>query len=526
MPKTAGRERVYFSEAKAKRVIDFLTRLKHTKGEWAGKPFQLQKWQIRDIVAPIFGRVHKDGMRAIRTALVFLPRKNGKTELSAGLALSLLLQDGEPGAEIYTCAGDREQASIVFNAAATMVGYDPYLRKRLKVIHSSKRIIDTRTGGFCRALSAEAFTKHGLNPSGVIFDELHVQPNRDLWDTMQTAMGARRQPLTIAITTAGFDRNSICYGQYDYARKVRDRIVDDPTFWPVLYGMEDGEDWTSRKVWARVNPNLGISLKPEFLESEFRKAEAMPGFQNTFRRLYLNQWTSSDVRWMPMDKWDTSAGVVDPSALLGRECYGGLDLSSTIDVTAFVAVFPFEGGYKVLPHFWIPADNIEARVKRDRVPYDVWVRQGLVRATPGDAIDYAFVERDILEFATAHNVREIAYDPWNSSEIIQRLSDKGLTMVPIRQGFASASGPMKQAEALIYQGHLHHGGHPILRWMADNVQAAIDPAGNIKPDKGKSREKIDGIVALIMALGRAAMRGNKSSVYEGRGIVTLQGGWS
>lgn len=518
----------WFDLEAASRVVTFFERfLKLSKGQWAGKPFVLQEWQKRDLLMPMFGWKRRSGFRRFRNAYIEIPKKNGKSALCSGIALYLLVADGEPGAEVYSAAADRDQASIVYGESERMVKASPSLSRRLTVVPSRKTIYFQKTNSVYRALSADVPTKEGLNIHGLIFDELHAQPDRRLFDTLRYGGAARQQPLMASITTAGFDRHSICWEQREYARKILKGLVLDESFFPLIYAANEDpsegpvEDWTQEATWRKANPSLGVTISVDSFAAECREAQEKPTLQNTFKRYRLNIWTSSDVRWMPMDKWDASAGVVDPSALLGLECYGGLDLSTTLDVTACAFVFPDGDDYKVQPLFWIPKENMAERVKRDRVPYDVWASQGLIRATPGNAIDYATVEADILAFADAHNVKEIAYDPWNSNEIIQRLSDKGLTMVPIRQGFASASGPMKQAEALIYQGHLHHGGHPILRWMADNVQAAIDPAGNIKPDKGKSREKIDGIVALIMALGRAAMRGNKSSVYEERGIVTL-----
>ena len=518
----------WFDTEAANRVVTFFERfLKLSKGQWAGKPFVLQEWQKQDLLMPLFGWKKRNGFRRFRNGYIEIPKKNGKSALCSGIALYLLVADGEPGAEVYSAAADRDQASIVYGESERMVKASPSLSKRLTVVPSRKTIYFQKTNSVYRALSADVPTKEGLNIHGLIFDELHAQPDRKLFDTLRYGGAARQQPLMVSITTAGFDRNSICWEQHEYARKILKGLVDDESFFALIYAANEDpnegpvDDWTQEATWFKANPSLGITIDVDSFASECKEAQEKPTLQNTFKRYRLNIWTSSDVRWMPMDKWDASAGLVDPAALMGRECYGGLDLSTTLDITACVFLFPEDGAYKTLPLFWIPEENMAERVKRDRVPYDVWARQGLIKATPGNAIDYAFVEADILAFANAHNVKEIAYDPWNSSEIIQRLTDAGLVMVPIRQGFASMSGPMKQMEALVYSKALHHGGNPVLRWMIDNVQASVDPAGNIKPDKGKSREKIDGIVAAIMALGRAGMRGNQKSVYEERDIITL-----
>lgn len=519
----------WFDREAAARVEVFFERfLRHSKGEWAGKPFRLQEWQKRDLLFPLFAWKKRNGYRRFRNAYIEVPKKNGKSALCSGISLYLLVADGEPGAEVYSAAADRDQASIVYGEAERMVMSSPALSRRLRVIPSRKTILFPRTNSVYRALSADVPTKEGLNIHGLIFDELHAQKSRELFDTLRYGGAARRQPLLVSITTAGFDRNSICWEQHEYARKVLKGIVEDESFFAYIRAANEDpnegpvDDWTSREAWYKANPSLGVTISEEAFAAECREAQEKPTLQNSFKRYRLNIWTSADVRWMPMDKWDASAGSVEPHMLAGKSCFGGLDLSTTLDITACVFVFPWDDGiYKLHPLFWIPEENMRERSTRDRVPYEVWARQGLVRTTPGNVVDYAWIEKDILEFAERHKVEEIAYDQWNATEIIQRLTDAGLVMVPTRQGFASMSGPMKQTEALVYSGKLHHGGNPVLRWMADNVQASVDPAGNLKPDKGKSRERIDGIVALIMAIGRAAMRENQASVYEERGLISL-----
>jgi len=513
-----------FDAASADRAVAFFRRfIRHTKGEWAGKPFELLPWQEDEVIRPVFGRKNSDGTRQIRTAFVHVPRKNGKSELIAGVGLYMLLADGELGAEVYLCAADRDQAAIVFEMASAMIAANPDLRRRC--VPYKNQILVESTRSKLKVLSSEAYTKHGYSPSAVIFDELHAQPDRELWDVMQTGQGARRQPLTIAMTTAGYDRNSICYEQYDYARKVRSGVIADPEFLPVLYGADDKDDWKDEGVWKKTNPSLGRTIQIEYLRKESRKAAEMPSYENTFRRLFLNQWTQQESRWIPIDKWDACQTPLDPGQLLRRRCFGGLDMSSKIDLTSLVLVFPMDGdAFFVLPFFWIPRDRILERARRDRVPYDAWEKQGLLRVTEGDVVDYRAVERDIVQMGTEYEIVDIAFDRWGATQITQNLTDAGVSMFPFGQGFFSMSEPTKETERLILGRKLMHHGHAILRWNVDNMVVRQDPAGNQKPDKGKAREKIDGTVAMIMAFDRALRhRGGEknASVYDGKGMAFL-----
>ena len=506
-----------YDKAKADHAVKFITSLKQHQGKWAGQPIKLMDWQEK-IIRDVFGTVNPDGTRQYRTVYIKIPRKNGKTEIGAGIALYLLFADNEPGAEIYSAAGDKDQAGKVYEAAAPMVRQSPALLKRAKVIDSIKRIVVHSTDSFYKVISAESKTKHGGNLHGVIFDELHVQPNRDLWDVLTTSGGTREQPLVVAITTAGFDRHSVCWEQHDYALKVLAGIIKDPTFYAVIYAAGEKDDWADEKIWYKANPALGVFRSIEELRALFNKAKEVVALQNTFKRLYLNIWTSQETRWMEIEKWDESEGKVEPEELKGKICYGGLDLSSTMDISAFVLIFPVDGVYKVIPLFFIPADNIEARVKKDGVPYDEWIRQGFIIATPGNVIDYQFIEDTIDKYAKEFEIEETAYDPWNATMLTQRLAEKGMTMVEVRQGFASMSAPTKQLETLILQKKIHHGSNPVLRWMFDNVMVKQDATGNLKPDREKSKEKIDGIVALIMAVSRAMVNENRPA---GRGAILI-----
>lgn len=513
-------EEFHFDKKAADLAVMFFQRLLiHSKGEWAGQPFVLQDWQRDDIIRPLFGWKRADGTRKYRMVYIEIPRKNGKSTLCAGLALYMLFADGEAGAEVYSAAADRDQARIVFEEAKSMVESSPALSKHGQPFRNSIVVRSQRST--YRVLSADSFTKHGLNASAIIFDELHAQPNRELWDVLNTSTGARRQPLMIMITTAGvYDPESICFEQHEYARQVLDGVIDDPAFFAYIAAADETDDWTSPVVWAKANPGLGVTIKLDYLEGECKRALASPAYQNTFRRLHLNQWTAQDERWLDMHAWNACAFPLPD--LTGRPCYGGLDLATTTDIAAFVLVFaPLDDDepYWILPHFWIPRDNLIERVRRDRVPYDAWMRDGLIEATVGNVIDYDVIETRIALLAEQYDIQEIAFDRWGATLIYQRLEAHRLTMVQFGQGFASMSPPMKEFNRLVLDKQVGHGGNAVLRWMADNVVARQDPAGNVKPDKAKSRARIDGIVATIMGLDRALR--HQPSVYDDRGILEL-----
>lgn len=516
----------YYDKELADYAVSFIECLCHTKGTWAGKPFKLLDWQ-EQIIRDLFGTVKPNGYRQFNTAYIEIPKKNGKSELAAAVALLLCCGDGEQRAEIYGCAADRGQATIVFDVAADMVRMCPALNKRCKILTSQKRILFTPTNSFYQVLSAEAYSKHGFNIHGVVFDELHTQPNRKLFDVMTKGSGdARMQPLYFLITTAGTDTNSICYETHQKAKDILEGRKIDPTFYPVIYGAADAEDWTDPKVWLKANPSLGETIGMDKVEAACESAKQNPGEENSFRQLRLNQWVKQAVRWMPMDKWDACAYPVNEEMLEGRVCYGGLDLSSTTDLTSFCLVFPPEDEdepYCVLPYFWVPEDTLELRVKRDHVPYDLWHRQGYLETTEGNVVHYGFIEKFIEQLGERFNIREIAFDRWGAVQMVQNLEGMGFTVVPMGQGFASMSPPTKELMKLTLEKKLAHGGHPVLRWNMDNIFIRTDPAGNIKADKAKSTEKIDGAIAMIMALDRAIRCGNNTgaSVYDDRGILFL-----
>ena len=516
-----------YSKEAADNAVAFINCLKHTKGEWYGMPFDLIDWQ-EQIIRDLFGVLKPNGYRQFNTAYIEIPKKQGKSELAAAVALLLTCGDFEHGGEIYGCAADRQQASIVFDVACGMVEQCPALKNRIKPIISQKRLIYKPLGSFYQVLSAEAYSKHGLNVQGVVFDELHAQPTRQLYDVMTHGSGdARKQPLYFLITTAGTDRHSICWEVHQKAEDILQGRKIDPTFYPVIYGTPDDADWTSEAVWKKANPSLGITVDIEKLHAACENAKQNPAEENLFRQLRLNQWVAQAVRWMPMTKWDACAFPVDVELLRGRVCFGGLDLSSTTDVTAFVLVFPPEQGdemYQILPFFWIPEDNMALRVRRDHVPYDVWVKQGFMKTTEGNVVHYGFIENFIDELGVKYNIREIAFDRWGAAQMVQNLEELGFTVVPFGQGFKDMSPPTKELMRLTLDQKIAHGGHPVLRWMLDNIFVKTDPAGNVKPDKEKSAERIDGAVAAIMALDRATRQQGKprGSVYDSRGIIFIE----
>lgn len=516
----------YYDKEYADFAVAFIESLCHTKGTWAGKWFELMDWQ-EQIIRDLFGILKPNGYRQFNTAYIEIPKKNGKSELAAAVALLLTCGDGEQRAEVYGAAADRQQASIVFDVAADMVRMCPALNKRVKILASQKRLIYEPTNSFYQVLSAEAYSKHGFNVHGVVFDELHSQPNRKLYDVLTKGSGdARMQPLFFLITTAGTDTHSIFYEVHQKAQDIIDGRKIDPTFYPVIFGADDTEDWTSPKVWKKCNPSLGETIGMDKVKTACESAKQNPGEENSFRQLRLNQWVKQAVRWMPMDKWDKCAFAVNEEQLEGRVCYGGLDLSSTTDITAFVLVFPpldEEDKYVILPYFWIPEDTLDLRVKRDHVPYDVWERQGYLQTTEGNVVHYGYIEKFIEQLGKKYNIREIAFDRWGAVQMVQNLEGMGFTVVPFGQGFKDMSPPTKELMKLTLEQRIAHGGHPVLRWNMDNIFVRTDPAGNIKADKEKSTEKIDGAIATIMALDRAIRCGNNNcaSVYDDRGLLFI-----
>lgn len=479
--------------------------LVHVKGPKGGEPLVLERWQ-KAILQNIFGWKRADGTRRYREAFIYVPRKNGKTILAAGIALYMFLADGEAGAEVYAAAAETDQAALLYDVAKQQIIRTPEWRAAVQPYNSTKTMFIERSASRFKALSSDPDSKWGFNAHCVVIDELHAMRgprDPELVEALTTSVGARDQPLIVYITTADYAGESVCNTKYEYASKVRDG-KDDPYFLPVIYEAHREDDWRKSETWRKANPNLGISVKLDYFEAACRRAMEIPTEENTFKRFHLNIITEQDLRWLPIEKWDLGARAVDLEALRGRECFGGLDLAATTDLAAFVLVFPGSDGVcTTVPNFWIPREGARAHQRKDRLPYEAWMDQGLLEVTPGKVIDYAAIRRKINELGQIYRIREIAVDRWNAAQIITELSGDGFTMVPFGQGYASMSGPSKELERLVIDERLVHGGHPVLREMALSVSVEMDAAGNIKPSREKSSQKIDGIVALVMALGRA-----------------------
>ncbi|MBA7686476.1 hypothetical protein ES703_94923 [subsurface metagenome] len=499
----------YYDKASANKVIGWIEEyITHVKGELAGQKIVLEKWQKEDILKPIFGiKRKKDKLRRFRTVYIEIPRKNAKSTLGAAIALYLLLADGEPGAEIYGAAGDVFQARIIFEIAQGMVRQEAALSDRCKSFQH--RVKHKESLSFYQVVSSESKTKYGFNAHGVIMDEFFVQPDRELWDALTTSTGSRRQPLTIAITTAGYDKESICYEIHEYANKVKAGIIKDDSFLPIIYSAPFDADIYSVKTWRQANPGYGTIVKSEYIKEQVNKIRNQPSFESTFRRLHLNQWVGTAETWIPDEVWMKCKGA---GAFEG-ECYGGLDLANVRDVASFVLYFP--ESHSALPFFWVPSEVVADRSRREGINYDMWVAKKFIRTTPGNAIDHRIVEKDVREICEGRDIKGIAFDRWGAVEIVRNLMEDDYPMDQFGQGYASMSAPTKELEKLVVSGDLRHGGNPVLRWMASNVMIEEDPAANIKVNKKKSKEKVDGIIALVMAIGESmTVEPEQRSRYE------------
>lgn len=518
----------YYDHNAGMRVVEFFSRfLRHSTGQWAGQPFELLDWQREDLILPLFGWRMADGTRRFRLAYIEIPKKNGKSTLCSGLGLYLMAGDGEPGAQAFIAACDRNQASIVFREASSMVRKSPAMLSRMTITDSTKTIAYPRTGSWLRALSGDSGSNEGLNIHGLIFDELHAQRDRRLWDTLRYGGAARRQPLLVAITTAGTDRESVCWEQHEYALKLLDgSIRDDINTFAYVRAAGVDDDWTKEETWKKANPSYGETINPVAFAAECREAQESPTKENSFKRYRLNIWTQQVVRWIQQERWQACKFELDEKSLEGRPCFGGVDLSAKVDISACVWVFPPVGkddSYVIVPRFWIPAERAVERETRDRVPYLTWVRQGWVRQTPGVGVDQDFIRADINRDRERFRVIDIAFDPWAAHQFSIALQNDGAEMVEFGQGYKSMSEPSKELERLVLAKRIQHGGNPCMDWMISNVAIQSDAAGNIKPAKDRSNERIDGVVATVMGIGRAlvtSVDGTKS-VYESRGFIEL-----
>ena len=493
----------YFDEETANKAVKFIeTHLTHTKGELAKKPFILQEYQKEQIIKPLFGWKNKeDDSRKYRTAFIFLPRKNGKSTLAAAIILTLLYLDNEYGAEYYSAANDKEQAKIVYSVVADMVRNNPKLESYVEIFKNS--IVYNAQGSFYKAISRETSTKHGFNTSAFIYDELHGMRDdgtENLWQVLETSTGARKSPISIAITTAGFDKFSACYKMYDYAKRVKDGSLIDDQFLPVIFEADEDDDIEDPKTWAKANPGLDVSLKRSYMEREVKKALAQPSYENVFRRLHLNQWTSSESRWINDADIIACNDTISDEVLLSAPCYGGLDLASVRDLTSFVLSWRI--GEKIICKHWtfIPEDKYEGRTGgKDGINYQQFA--DYLEITPGNVTDYNYVKAKIFELCEKYQVQSIAYDRWNSSQLVIECIEEGLKMSAFGMGYKSLSPAAKEIESKVMTGDFIYFNDPVVRWQFGNVQLETDPAGNIKPNKAKSSDKIDTIMAMCMAVG-------------------------
>jgi phage terminase large subunit-like protein len=535
-----------FDLNEADRFLRFCRKLRHIKGsKWAGKPLELDLWQVVYVAARLFGWQRADGTRLYRTLFLEVPRKNGKTTLSSAIALYALSADREPGAEVYAAAAARDQARQCFDPAVAMVKGSPALSKRLTPLQNA--ITGPKASTF-RVLAGEqaADLQHGLNVHVAVVDELHIHKKRDLLDVLESGTGSREQPIIVIITTAGVDDpGSIYTEKRDYAEKVAKGELEDHEFLSVIYTIDEADDPFEETSWKKANPGYGRSLQPSYIAKMARQAKNSPAALNTFLRLHLNVRTGQVTRWLALDKWDRSGArwlYPDDEDLAGRVAYAGLDLASSTDLAALALVLPrwevmavpvdpddpdgptAEQEVEVLDvivRAWTPADTLDDRARRDRAPYRQWVNDGWLLTSPGEVIDFDEIELEAFDLADTYQVERLHFDRWGSKQIIGHLRDGGLQVLEMGQGFASFSAPMKETERVILEGRLAHAGNPLLRWAVGALSVAQDSAGNIKPDRDKSTGRIDPFVALVMAVDAWSRDTRGESVYEERGVEAV-----
>ncbi len=519
----AARDGCYFDESKANHVAEFFRIfLRHSKAPFAGKPFELSTWQFNELIGPAFGWMNANGTRRFRRVYCEVPKKNGKSTVCAGVALYLLVADGEAGAEVYSAASDRNQASIVFNEAMQMVQVSEHLHEFLYIKDSKKTIEfynpETRITSIYKAISADATRNEGYNIHGLIFDELHTQPNRKLFDALRYGGAARRQPLTFMITTAGEDLTSLCWEQHVYAERVMNGEVRDDGLHAVIYNATTEDDPFAESTWRKANPSYGETISIEAMKEDAQIAKSDPLALASFLRYRLNIWGISDVRWMEPSTWDKCINLHVPKPRPGDSCYIGLDLSSTTDISAMCAFFP--DSLFLMYDFWAPARALEFRSKKKRVSYDHWVKRGLVNLAQGEVIDYNIIGERLRTFAETYQVIQIAIDPNNATQFALGLREEGHEVEFVRQSFNELSAPMKRLQELVLQGKLVHHGNEVMRWMIGNVVAELNANNDIRPNKKKSKEVIDGVSATVMAIRQWVIAEIIESAYGTRGFMT------
>jgi phage terminase large subunit-like protein len=515
-----------FDPERVDKVLKAFGLLRHTQGQWAGQPLRPDPWQVAYILAPVFGWVRWDDdadayVRIVRTLYVDVPRKNGKSTLCGGIAIYLTCADGEPGAQVVAAATSERQAGFVFQPVKHLAEKAPRLKGHVQAL--KKKIIHTRSGSYFEVVSSVADAQHGANLHGGIVDELHVHKTPDLVETIETGTGSRRQPLIAMITTADSGKQHTVYARKrEYCEQVARGTLTDPTFYGVVWAAEAGDDPHVEATWRRANPGYGISPTRAYLAKASAEAQQSPADLAKFLRLHLGRRTKQETKYLTLESWNRNAGMVDEQALTGREAYGGLDLAATSDLCALCWLFPDDerGGFDALWRLWTPEDNVEALDRRTAGAASRWVREGLLVATPGNVADYDYIQLQIERDLDAFDVRSLGYDPWSAVPLTNELAKTNAPLVKVRQGFVTLSPPLKELQRLLLKGtpeapQLRHGGNPAVTWMLDNLAVSMDPAGNVKPDKARSAEKIDAMSALVTALSEAMTREPaKKSAYE------------
>lgn len=502
------------------KVLQFFRCLKLVEGEMAGKFYEPMQWH-QDVVRGLFGPVDDEGYRKVREAYISVPRKNSKSTFCSALACYMLFATGEQGAQVYCVATTAEQGRICFRIIAGMIRQQPTLRGMCRILESRSEILVPSTNSRLKVLSRIAGQAHGLNPSFVIYDELHAATNGDLYAAMLTGSGARREPLLCAITTAGHSRASICYTKYAYAKRWLSGAIQDDAFFAYIKEPEEGDDWKDPKVWEKVNPGWGISVKPKSIEALARQAIAIPSEENNFRQLYLNEWVSNSKRWLSMDAWDATLSEAKLEDFSDCEFYAGLDLSSTKDLTALCLCCKQGEYFHLFPYFFLPTDAIDGN-KINRAAYQGWQKSGHLIGSIGNVIDYQQIVDKVYELAEKVKIQSVAYDPWNSAWPIAQLAND-FDVVKYSQSFAIMSPASKDFERALLNKTLLHDNNAVMRWCADNVEILTDRAGNIRPVAPSEENKVDGIVAGIMAFDLCAKNTmtSDSSIYEERGVITI-----
>lgn len=535
--KTGSSRGLIFDKKSAQRVFDFFGELKLAEGEFSDRSFVLDPSQAF-IIGNIFGWKTKDGSRRFRTAYIEQGKGNGKTPLAAGIGLYGLTADGEHAAEIYSAAAMKDQAKILFRDAENMVRISPELSTHIE--RHVNNLSVTSSSSFFRPVSSEHRGLDGKRVHMALIDEVHEHHDASVVDKMRAGTKGRRQALILLITNSGFGRHSVCWNYHELARKIVHGHIENDSFFCYVCQLDSCDacfangkeapvdncvtcdDWRNEKVWIKANPLLGVTITRRYLREQVDEAVQMPTKENSVKRLNFCIWTEQVTRWMPMSSWDACPVEISDSRLIGEVCYAGLDLASRTDLCALVLLFPnIDGRCVVRPFFWAPREGAERRQNVDAMPYMDWYKQGLLELTEGNATDYDVIRGKVKELAETFRIVELGFDPWNAQQLCTQLMSDGLTVVELRQNFANLSGPMKELESLVKTKTLDHGNHPIMRWMASNVSATMDKVGNIKPGKDRYVDKIDGIVALIMAISRWTVNQNSASVYESRGVLAI-----